>query len=162
MDSPEPLILDESSLISLALACRPDYQAARWSIAAAADRSRLARWLFLKLDGVLDVRNDPAYSRTGGGLRAVIPIFDRNQGGIMRADWEVNAACHARDAIHDQIVADVRVATRQFRLARDNLQILQQDVASALAEALKISQKGFADGGTDYLLVFDSIAVRRT
>jgi cobalt-zinc-cadmium efflux system outer membrane protein len=153
---PNPITTDETQLIAQALACRPDYHAARWTVAAASERSKLSRWLFLRLDGVLDVRDGPGYTRTGGGLRADIPIFNRNQGGILRADWEVNGSMHARDAIHDQIVMDVRTAARQLRQAQDNLTILTRDVAPALADALSIAKKGFADGGTDYLLVLQT------
>lgn len=156
MDVANVPIVDETSLIAQALACRPDYQSANWTIAAASQRSRLARWLFLRVDGVLDVRDGPGYTHTGGGLRADIPIFNRNQGGIIRADWEVNAAQHARDAIHDQIVADVRTAARQLQQANDNLTILEQQVAPALIEALEIAKKGFAGGGTEYLLVLQT------
>jgi cobalt-zinc-cadmium efflux system outer membrane protein len=154
IESPNVPILDESMLISQALACRPDYASAKWAVAAASQRSRLSRWLFLRLDSVVDVRSDPG--RSGGGMRFDIPIFNRNQGGIIRADWEVNAAMHARDAIHDQIVADVRTAVRQMQQTSENLHILQLDVAPALAEALQIAQRGFADGGTDYLLVLQT------
>ncbi|MCM2372931.1 TolC family protein [Aporhodopirellula aestuarii] len=154
IETPVVPTLDETLLISQALACRPDYAAAKWAVAAASQRSRLSRWLFLRMDGVLDVRSNPG--RTGGGMRLDIPIFNRNQGGVIRADWEVNAAMHARDAIHDQIVADVRTAVRQLQQASENLQILEQDVAPTLVEALEISRKGFADGGTEYLLVLQT------
>jgi cobalt-zinc-cadmium efflux system outer membrane protein len=147
--------LDEAQLVEQALACRPDYNAAKWTVAAASQRSRLARWLFLRVDGVVDVRSDPG-GRTGGGLRLDLPIFNRNEGGVIRADWEINAAMHARDAIADQIVADVRTATRSLRQAVDNLKVLEQEIAPALAESLEISRKGFADGGTDYLLVLQT------
>lgn len=156
--SPTLQVFDEQQLVAQALACRPDYNAAKWAVAAASQRSRLARWLFLRIDGAVDVRSDPynAGTHTGGGLRFDIPIFNRNQGGIVRADWEINAAMHQRDAIADQIVADVRTSVRQLRQANENLQILEQEVYPALAESLEISQKGFADGGTDYLLVLQS------
>ncbi|MEZ6063019.1 MAG: TolC family protein [Planctomycetaceae bacterium] len=156
LETPVMPVLSEQELVQQALGCRPDYQAACWTIAAAAERSRLARWMFLRLDGVLDVRDGPGYTRTGGGLRMDLPIFNRNEGGIIRADWEVNAACHARDAIHDQIVADVRTAFRQLQQASDNLRILEQEVLPAIADALQIAKKGFADGGTDYLLVLQT------
>lgn len=146
--------LDEQQLVEQALACRPDYNAAKWTVAAASQRSRLSRWLFLRIDGVLDVRSNPG--RTGGGARLDIPIFNRNQGGVIRADWEVNAALHQRDAIADQIVADVRTSVRSLQQATDNLHVLEQDVAPALVESLDISRKGFADGGTDYLLVLQT------
>ncbi len=148
--------LDESELVVRALACRPDYHAARWAVAAASERSRLSRWTFWRLDGVLDVRSGNGPTRTGGGVRFDLPIFNRNQGGIVRADWELNAALHARDAIRDQIVQDVRTAARQYRQARENLLVLEREVAPALSEALAISQRGYADGGTDYLLVLQT------
>lgn len=148
--------LDEQALIADALACRPDYHAARWTVAAAMQRSQLSRWLFWRVDGVLDVRDGQGYTRTGGGVRFDLPIFNRNQGGILRADWERNAAEHIRDAVHDQIVQEVRTAVRQLEQAQNNLTILTDDIAPALQEALSISQKGFADGGTDYLLVLQT------
>ena len=155
MESPTMHSLDEQPLIDQALACRPDYNAAKWTVVAASQRSRLARWLFLRMDGIVDVRSDPG-NRTGGGLRLDIPIFNRNEGGVIRADWEINAAMHARDAIADQIVADVRTSVRSLQQASDNLLVLETEVAPALAESLEISRKGFADGGTDYLLVLQT------
>lgn len=155
LQSPTLPTLDEQQLIDQAFACRPDYNAAKWAVAAASQRSRLSRWLFLRMDGVVDVRSDPG-GRTGGGLRFDVPIFNRNEGGVIRADWEVNAAMHQRDAIADQIVADVRTSIRTLRQASENLQVLEQEVAPALVESLDISRKGFADGGTDYLLVLQT------
>lgn len=104
----------EEELIQEALACRPDLHAAKWAVAAASERSRLSRWLWLRLDCVLDVRDGPGYTPTGSGLRLDVPIFNRNEGGILRADWELNGARHNQDAISDQIVADVRTAYRQL------------------------------------------------
>lgn len=149
-------LVNEADLVGRALACRPDYHAARWAVAAASQRSRLSRWTFLRLDGVLDVRSGFGPARTGGGIRFDLPIFNRNQGGIVRADWELNAALHSRDALRDQVVQDVRTAARQYRQARDNLAVLEREVGPALAEALAIAKKGYADGGTDYLLVLQT------
>ncbi|QDV85732.1 Cobalt-zinc-cadmium resistance protein CzcC precursor [Stieleria magnilauensis] len=146
----------EEELVQQAIASRPDLQAAKWSVAAARQRSSLSRWLWLRLDGVLDVRSGNNYTRTGTGLRFDIPIFNRNQGGIMRADWERNAAQHNHDAISDQITQDVRTAYRQLQQAYKNLTILRDDVEPALVEALGIAQKGYEDGGADYLLVLQT------
>ena len=147
---------DEQQLIETALACRPDYHAARWAVAAASERSHLSRWIFWRADGVVDVRQGQDYTWTGTGLRFELPVFNRNQGGILRADWELNAAMHNRDAIRDQIYQDVRVACRQLSQAKANLTILETDVLPNLSEAVSIAEKGFADGGTDYLLVLQT------
>ncbi len=148
--------LDERQLIETALACRPDYHAARWAVAAASERSHLSRWIFWRADSVVDVRHGQDYTRTGAGLRFDLPIFNRNQGGILRADWELNASMHTRDAIRDQIFQDVRVACRQLSQAKANLSILETEVLPNLSEAVGIAEKGFADGGTDYLLVLQT------
>jgi cobalt-zinc-cadmium efflux system outer membrane protein len=148
--------LDEQQLLATALACRPDYHAARWSVAAASERSKLSRWLFWRVDGVVDVRQGRDYTLTGPGLRFDLPIFNRNQGGIVRADWELNAAMHARDAIRDQIYQEVRIAYRQLNQARGILSILESEVLPNLVEAVSIAEQGFVDGGTDYLLVLQT------
>ena len=156
LDSISAPDLDEQQLIETAMACRPDYHAARWSVAAASERSKLSRWLFWRADSVVDVRDGTDYAWTGAGLRFDLPIFNRNQGGILRADWELNAAMHTRDAIRDQIYQDVRVAYRQLNQAQANLKILESEVLPNLSEAVGIAEKSFADGGTDYLLVLQT------
>lgn len=155
---PEPTlpVQSEEELVQEALACRPDLHAAKWAVAAARERSRLSRWLWLRLDGVLDVRDGRGYNFTGSGLRFDVPIFNRNEGGILRADWELNGALHNRDAISDQIVVDVRTSYRQLLQAYENLRILKQDVEPALIDALQIAKKGFEDGGSDYLIVLQT------
>ncbi len=150
------LEVQEEELVDTALMCRPDLHGARWAIASASERYKLSRWLFWRVDGVVDARAGQQHQRTGAGLRMDLPIFNRNQGGILRADWELNAAMHARDAIHDQIVQEVRVAWNQFRQAQANLQILESEVLPNLSTAIGIANKGFTDGGTDYLLVLQT------
>ena len=159
LDTTDVPPLDEQQLIDTALACRPDYHAARWAIAAARERAKLSRWLFWRIDGILDVRDNRSFTRTGSGLRFDLPIFNRNQGGVLRADWELNAAMHTRDAIHDQIYQDVRVANRQLNQSQANLRILETEVLPNLSEAIQIAEKGFTDGGTDYLLVLQTTTV---
>jgi len=146
----------EAELIQTALACRPDLHAANWSVAAARQRTTVARWLWLRLDGVFDVRASDDYSRAGGGIRWDLPLFNRNEGGILRADWELNAAQHARDGIADQITQEVRTAYRQLTQAYDYLTLLEGEIVPALEEALVIAQKGYEGGGSDYLLVLQT------
>ncbi len=82
-----------------------------------------------------------------------LPIFNRNQGGVMRARAELAQALHSRDAVFEQIAQEVRSATAQWIQAERQLSILDTQVAPSLQDALAIAEKGFADGGTDYLLV---------
>lgn len=149
-------VRSEEELVQEALACRPDLHAAKWAVEAARQRSHLSQWLWLRLDGIVDVRNGQNFTHTGSGVRLDIPIFNRNEGGIMRANWELNAALHNRDAISDQIIADVRTSYRQLYQAHENLVILKRDIEPALVDALSIAKKGFEDGGSDYLIVLQT------
>jgi len=74
----------------------------------------------------------------------------------MRAEAELLQAQYNRDAIWNQIVQDVRTATAQWTQAKNNLMIVETKVAPALNEARQIADKGFADGGSDYLLVLQT------
>ena len=150
--------MDEQSLVDTALACRPDHHAATWTVSAAAERANLSRWLFWRLDGVVDTRTGPydLPSRVGGGMRFDLPIFNRNQGGRLRADAELAAALHTRDAIKDSIYQEVRTAYHQLQQASLNLEILETEIIPKLSQAIAIAEKGFADGGTDYLMVYQT------
>ncbi len=99
-----------------------------WLVAAAQERTELARRQFWRIDGVVDTRTGPDYTRTGTGLRFDLPIFNRNQGGVVRADWELNAATHNRDLISDQIHQEVRVSLEQVVQAQNNLQVIEKDM----------------------------------
>jgi len=147
---------EESELIAIALACRPALEAAKWQVAAAQERQILARRLFWRIDFGFDSRLGQGYQRTGTGLRLDLPIFNRNQGGIVRADWELNAAQHNQDAVSDQIQQEVRVSMQQFEQAEENLAVIEREMLPKLTEAIAIAERGFADGGTDYLLVLQT------
>jgi cobalt-zinc-cadmium efflux system outer membrane protein len=155
LTKPPPVpTLDVAALVDEAFAIRPEAQAAQWAVTAAAHRARLSRWLFWRVDTVADAnaKGHKGYE-VGPGLRFDIPIFNRNQGGVKRSDAELTQALFNRDAVYQQIVQEVRTAAAQWTQADKQLSILEGQVAPELKEAMKIAEKGFDDGGTDYLLV---------
>ncbi|MCH5373183.1 MAG: TolC family protein, partial [Planctomycetes bacterium] len=154
---PEFVDIDVDQMIGEALASRPDLRAAEWRVQAATERVQVARRQFLRIDVGADAnsRGDKGFE-AGPGLRFDIPVFNRNEGGIMRAEAELEQALYNRDALRDQIVDQVRTAAAQVRQARDNLAILQQRVAPSIDVALEIARKGFEDGGAPYLLVLQT------
>ena len=96
-----------------ALASRPDVRAAEIGIEAAAQRARWERSRVVTLIGILDANGrGPASAELGPGVNAEIPIFSRNQGGIRRADVEVERASRHYAAVRAQVATDVRVGGR--------------------------------------------------
>jgi outer membrane protein, heavy metal efflux system len=165
LSPPPPITLNIEDLIEQAMASRPDMQAAEWAVASASARTRLSRWLFWRVDAAIDANEEgPKGFEIGPGLRIDIPIFNRNQGGITRADAELMQARYNRDAIRDQIVQDVRTAATKLRQAQDNLSILRDEIVPSLREAATLAERAYEAGGTSYLLVLqtstDYIAAR--
>jgi cobalt-zinc-cadmium efflux system outer membrane protein len=148
---------DKLFLISRALASRPDMRAANWAVDAAARRSGLARWMFWRVDAGADANQQGRKGyEVGPAFRFDVPIFNRNQGGRMRANSEWRQAVHNRDAVHDRIIEEVRTAAAQLEHTQRGLAILTEDVVPSLAEAIQIARKGYEDGGADYLLVLQT------
>ncbi len=144
-------------LIAEAQASRPDLQAAEWAIAAAERRCSLAKKAWWRIDGFADYNgNGDDGPETGPGLRFDIPIFNKNEGGVMRACAELDTAKYNRNQIQDQIVQQIRTASLQAEQASENFNTLETEILPTLNEALEIATKGFEDGGTSYLLVLQT------
>ena len=157
--------LDNEDLIARALVNRPDMRAAEWAVASSAQRAELSRWLFWRVDAAVDANQKGQKGfEIGPGLRLDFPIFNRNQGGIARAQAELMQARYNRDAIRDQIVQEVRTAATQLKQAEQNLAIVREQIVPALREATAVSERALESGGASYLLVLqtssDYIAAR--
>lgn len=140
-----------------ATSCRPDLRAASFAVEAAKKRADVSRWQWLRFDVVADANSGGAgNSNFGPGFRFDIPIFDRNQGGILTADWSVNQAVQNHNAIRDQVVMEVQTAYSQIQQATDNLAMLRSDVLTSLQEAVDLAQKAYVDGGAPYFLVLQT------
>lgn len=153
-DTPE---FDRDQLVADALCSRPDMRAAQWAVDTFTHRREIARWAFLRIDGVVDANGKGAKGfELGPGLRLDLPVFNRNEGGVMRADAELTQAMRTRDVIRDQITQEVRTAAAQLDQASQNLTILQENIIPTLDEASQIAQKGYKDGGASYLMVLQT------
>ena len=151
------LNLDEEVLLADAMVSRPDLRAAQYAIAAVDQQARLSRWTWLRFDAAVD-RNSGGNGPTnvGPALRLDIPIFDRNQGGIIRSDWTLDQAMHNFDAVRDQVLMEVRTAMAQLRQAQVSLAILQGDVLPSLDEAVDVAEQAYRNGGTTYFLALQT------
>ncbi len=149
--------LELQALIDEAMLSRPDLRAASFAVEAAKKRADVSRWQWLRFDVVGDANSGGAgNSNFGPGFRFDIPIFDRNQGGILTADWTVNQAVQNYNTVRDQVVMEVQTAYSQSQQATDNLAILRSDVLTSLQEAVDLAQKAYVDGGAPYFLVLQT------
>lgn len=147
------------ALIDEATTYRPDLRAASFAVQAARKRAEVSRWQWLRFDVVADANSGGAGNTNfGSGFRFDVPVFDRNQGAIMSADWSVNQAVQNYNAVRDQIVMEVQTAYSQSQQATNNLSILRADVMTTLQEAVELAEKAYTDGGAPYFLVLQTIS----
>jgi cobalt-zinc-cadmium efflux system outer membrane protein len=143
-------------LVAEAVATRPDAAAVDHATRAAAERLRIAKLGWVRFLGLLDATSgENTGHQFGPALRMTVPIFNRNQGGIARADAELAQLERRRQTVHDQIVQDVRSAHARYQQARAELDFLQRKTRPEVEAALKRAEAAFKEGNVTYLLVLE-------
>jgi cobalt-zinc-cadmium efflux system outer membrane protein len=120
----KPLTVKKEELEAKALSLRPDLRAAVQSVTAAHSQYELAR-----ANGKRDVTASALYSHTADTSAASffgnieIPIFNRNQGEILRTRYAITQAEELQRASADQVLTDVSDAYEGLR-ANDQVVVL--------------------------------------
>ncbi|MBU6275416.1 MAG: TolC family protein [Planctomycetes bacterium] len=122
---PPPPGTDE--LAALALRCRPDLAAARHGIARAGAEVNLQRAnrfddIYLFYDPITIQDNRPVglpnSQSWAVGLTFALPIYNRNQGNIAKAESNVTQTKLELSALERRVVAEVRLARREYERSR--------------------------------------------
>lgn len=143
-------------LIAVARAARPDARSAELAISAAAARAGWERSRIVNLGALVETQwNQPAGPGLRLGGRADLPIFNQNQGGIGRADAEVERATAEHDLIARTAIMEVTLAHARFAQAIRSGQRFETEVLPALDAALEMARHGFETGDETYLVVLD-------
>jgi cobalt-zinc-cadmium efflux system outer membrane protein len=99
----------------------------------------------------------------GLGIASIpIPIFNRNQGEVARAQSEQVRAQLLTDAARAQVVQDVELAYAAFTSARDRLQMYEGTYLGFAKESLDIEEFSFHKGGASILDFLDAQRTYRT
>lgn len=153
--APEPDAPAETDeLLRAAYASRPDLRAAEMSIEAAAKRAKWERSKIFTLMATLDMNGSGKRGfEAGPGLIAELPVFNRNQGGISRAEAEVVAASRQYVLTLQRIATEVAEARARLVQARTSLAEWRGRVLPAVVRDAQIQEASFRDGEIPYLFV---------
>jgi len=145
--------------MTAAIAGNPDL--ARW--ATEEDKRRAALHLE-KAQAVPDVT-------VGGGVRRFeqtddaaivfgfampIPLFNRNQGGILAAIANLGKTRRQYEAVQIGTLAALSQATNALAAAHDEVTISRSDVLPKARQAFEAAQQGYLQGKFDYLYILDA------
>ena len=148
---------DAKALTTEALATRPDASAAHAAVEAATERLRLSRLSWFRFLGIIDANGQGLKGHEmGPGFRVTIPIFNWGQGGIARAEAELERAQRQWQTLHDLIVLEVNRALIQYQQARSELEYLESKIYPELEGAVTRADRAFKEGNTTYLLALEA------
>lgn len=158
-----PSALTENALVEFSLTSRPDLRAAELSAEAAAQRAKWQRTRVLNmLTAILSVKpsGTPAETRAGPGLQFEIPIFNRNQGQVARADADVIQAGWRYAALRDRVEQDVRESYRRTQQAIRSSADLQTGLRPMVEQSIEQAEQAFRNGDASRLSVIEATRIR--
>jgi cobalt-zinc-cadmium efflux system outer membrane protein len=136
--APPPPPTDE--LVRIALAERPDLVAQRLGVGRAEAGVRLARAnrfgdAYLLYQPYTFQNNMPSGLKSATswalGVTAPLPVYNRNQGGVARARLNVEQTLVELAAVERRVAAEVIDAGRRYKVSRERLRKIEQDVLPA-------------------------------
>jgi len=154
-----PSLPAHGELVHTAFTSRPDLRAAELAIEATTYRAKWQRRrVFNMLMPMLSVKESgsPQALRAGPGLTLEIPIFNRNQGQIARADAEVMQSAWRYVALRDQIEGEVRDAQARLEQARKSLELLRTGLKPVVEQAIMQTETAYRNGDASYLNVLET------
>ena len=153
----QPLNAQLEDLQAKALATRPDLRAAQQGVTAATSQYELA-----KAQGKHDVTAQVNYTHVADVSTASLfgqiqlPIFDRNQGEIARAQVAITQAQEQEKATSDQVMTDVEDAYEGLRTNDKIIQIYRSGYLDEAKQDRDISEYSYRRGAASLLDFLDA------
>ena len=152
-----------NDLVDAAYSARPDLRAAELQIEANAYRAKWQRSrIFNLVMPMLSIKQtgSPLQARSGPGLQMDIPLFNKNQGLIARADAEVTQAAWRYSALRDRVELEVREALARWDQSKAAALQLHTHVQPAVERSIQQSVTIYKNGDASYLNVLESTRLR--
>lgn len=145
-----------------ALQARPDLMAERQRL-----QRNQADVQLQKAEAVPNITPSFGYKRDFGintaafGVTVPLPLFSRNQGGIARANAQVEQQRHELDRILLGVRRDVQEAYQALQSRTELLHSLEQDYVPSARKAREIAQESYRLGALDLIALLDAERVYR-
>jgi cobalt-zinc-cadmium efflux system outer membrane protein len=153
----EPVTARLEDLQARALASRPDLQAAQRSVTASQSQVGLA-----KANGKVDFNVTFDYTRLNqSNLGALyfsvpLPIFNRNQGEIARAQYAVAQSQFQQKAAEQQVLTDVQNAYEGLRRSEQRVRLYDKGYLDKATQSLEITKFSYEHGAASLLDFLDA------
>ncbi len=121
---------------------------ARWAVA----RAEAEPIGDLNVQGVV-MQDNGIGGKTDGIVQVTmpLPIYNRNQGGILAAQRELTAATYALEQLEVRLSQQLAGVYERYSTARESVDRYQKDLLPAAAESLDLSRAGYGAGEFSFL-----------
>ena len=156
--TPPPMgqTVEADRLTEQAMTTRPDAVAAANAVDAAEARLKFAKLGWVRLLGIADATSGVNGHEFGPALRFTVPLFNRNQGAIARAEAELERAKRGQKTVAYQILLDVQRASLQYRQADKELNVLMTKVRPEVETAIRRAQSAYQEGKITTIIVLET------
>jgi len=161
-DVTEVLVKRESigalpSLRVEAMQTRPDLKAQRHRITRAREQIEFEQALrFPNVSPFVGYKRDFGEDRVLFGVEVPLPLFNRNQGGIVRATAEAERESFQRQRVGTQVLVEVKQAFNRFEAERRRLEALESDYLPKARESREIAETAYRLGAIDLNAFLDA------
>ncbi|TAH37804.1 MAG: TolC family protein [Alphaproteobacteria bacterium] len=105
--------------------------------------------------GIRDSRGDDSQAFVAS-LSIPFPVFNRNQGNIMKAGHEVAKAEHQKTAAVQEIELELVRVQNALQTSRLEIESLEKSIVPAAEKSFALAKKGYTAGKFPYLEVLDA------
>jgi outer membrane protein, heavy metal efflux system len=146
-----------NKLIKQALEAAPEVKAGELAIEAAGARAKWERSRILNVTAIAKEYGRGANGfEQGPGLLMDLPIFNRNQGNISRAEAEIERAVKQLIATRQRVVSGVREAYLQLTQAHAAYQLWRTRALLSLEQEIRLAETAYRQGDVSYLFVLET------
>ena len=137
------------------LSMSPEVAAAQLEVErarAAVQRARVEPVPNVNFEGLVNVVDNGIGGKPDGGVRVAmpLPIFNRNQGGIAKAEHELIASSQALNQLELGLQARFAPVFEQYANARAQVERYQKTILPAADESLALNRKRYSAGEGNY------------
>lgn len=155
IDGPPLQIVYEDALGRL-LTLSPELAAAAAAVErarAAVARERVEPIPNVTVQGLVNVIDNGIGGKTDGGIAVSVPIpvFNKNQGGILRAQQELVAASRAHSQLELDLQNRLAPVYERYANAKNQVQRYRDVILPAADESLSLTRRTYSAGETNYV-----------
>jgi cobalt-zinc-cadmium efflux system outer membrane protein len=145
---------------------RPQEERVEVKLAQQAIDTARANLMTQKAQGRPDIDALFGYKRTAGlntmiaGFQMNLPVFDRNQGAVAAARFDVEANRSTLTAVQQQSASDLTFARMSYEMWKRQVTDRYRPLLDQAVDIANISRAAYREGGTDLLRLLDAEKLR--